>query len=198
MSSDRSSQTDGAAAQAPAGPGEENWLGRWSRRKRQAAHVTEPGVADTAGVQPLEAQPPDEIMPPVVAEEPVLPPIESLDEHSDYRAFMSDKVSEELRLLALRKLFRLPQFNVTDGLNDYDGDFTAFKPLGNTMPHDMLRSLGRELQAAERGAHKQAAEVMPADPRAAQPARVADADSQVVDGSGQEDVAAGDDALPEG
>jgi hypothetical protein len=111
---------------------------------------------------------------------------------------MSNKVSEELRLLALRKLFRLPQFNVTDGMNDYDGDFTAFRPLGDTMPHDMLRSLGRELQAAERRALQQAGEVTSADPEAAQPARVAAADAQVGDSTGPEHVAAGDDAPPEG
>ncbi len=194
MSSDRNPQTEGVAAQIPAGPEEEKWLRRWSRRKHQAVLGAEPGVADTDGAPPPEARPPDENVPPVVAEEPVLPPIESLDEHSDYRAFMSDKVSEELRVLALRKLFRLPQFNVTDGLNDYDGDFTTFKPLGNTVPHDLLRSLGRELQAAER---RRATEVMPADPGVAQPPPVADPDRRAGDGVGQKDAAADDDPLPQ-
>src|SRR5690606_18899013 len=82
------------------------------------------------------------------AEEAVLPPIESLDADSDYRAFMTDRVSDELRVAALRKLFRLPQFNVTDGLNDYDEDFTSFKTLGNTRTHDMLREFAREAARA--------------------------------------------------
>jgi hypothetical protein len=182
MNSDRDPQPGGVAAQTPADPGEESWLGRWSRRKRQAAIPTGPGVAETPGVQAAEAQPPDEITPPVAAEEPVLPPIESLDEHSDYRAFMSDKVSEELRLLALRKLFRLPQFNVTDGLNDYDGDFTAFKPLGNTVTHDMLRGLARELKAAEPCVQQEeVVAVVPAVPDALQPAPGTGTDTPVED-----------------
>jgi len=83
-----------------------------------------------------------------VDDTPQLPSIDSLDEHSDYRAFMSDKVSEELRLQALRKLFRLPQFNVCDGLDDYDEDFASCKPLGSIVTHDMARGLDRVLEKA--------------------------------------------------
>lgn len=58
-----------------------------------------------------------------------MPPIEELDEHSDFSQFMSPGVSEGLRRLALRKLFGLPQFDIRDGLNDYDDDFSNMKPL---------------------------------------------------------------------
>jgi len=99
---------------------------------------------------------------PPVDDTPQLPSIESLDEHSDYRAFMSEKVSEELRLQALRKLFRLPQFNVCDGLNDYDEDFASCKPLGSIVTHDMARGLDRVLEKA--GAPDAAAPLAPAVP----------------------------------
>lgn len=108
-----------------------------------------------ARARPLNTEPP-------VDDTPQLPSIESLDEHSDYRAFMSDKVSEELRLQALRKLFRLPQFNVCDGLNDYDEDFASCKPLGSIVTHDMARALDRVLEKA--GAPDAAAPLAPAVP----------------------------------
>ncbi len=66
-----------------------------------------------------------------------LPPIESLSEESDYSLFMSPEVDEKLRKLALRKLFKSPAFNVVDGLNDYDDDFTTFELLGDIVTSDM-------------------------------------------------------------
>ncbi len=66
-----------------------------------------------------------------------LPPIESLSEDSDYSLFMSPEVDENLKKLALRKLFKSPFFNVVDGLNDYDDDFTTFELLGDIVTSDM-------------------------------------------------------------
>jgi len=45
-----------------------------------------------------------------------MPPIESLDEDSDYAQFLSPQVGTGLRRRALRKLFRLPRFQGSDGL----------------------------------------------------------------------------------
>ena len=71
-------------------------------------------------------------------EKPVeLPPIESLDDDSDYSMFMSPEVDEGLKKIALRKLFKAPFFNVVDGLNDYDEDFTTFEALGDIVTSDM-------------------------------------------------------------
>ena len=66
-----------------------------------------------------------------------MPDIESLDEHSDYTGFMSPGVSSRLRKLALRKLFAGAGFNIRDGLDDYDDDFTGFTPLGDLVTSDM-------------------------------------------------------------
>jgi hypothetical protein len=66
-----------------------------------------------------------------------MPPIESLDEDSDYSAFMSEGVSDELRNLALRKLFKAPVFNIRDGLDEYDEDYTYFEKLGDIVTCDM-------------------------------------------------------------
>ncbi|MCU7801607.1 MAG: DUF3306 domain-containing protein [Candidatus Thiodiazotropha sp. (ex Lucinoma borealis)] len=73
-----------------------------------------------------------------------MPPLESLDEGSDYSGFLSPKVSEQLRQLALRKLFHSAAFNVCDGLDDYAEDFTSFEKLGDLMTADLRHRLEQE------------------------------------------------------
>ncbi len=129
--------------------GEVGGLRRWSQRKyraKQAAGLPPEGANAQPAVQQTSAEVQD--TPAEQTDTPVLPPIESLDEHSDYRGFMSDKVCDELRRLALRKLFSLPQFNIRDDLNDYDEDFSAFRPLGDLIPHEMASSVERALKKA--------------------------------------------------
>ncbi len=76
------------------------------------------------------------------SDEPVLcdedmPPVESLTAGSDVSIFFNKGVSEVLRRAALKHIFQLPQYNVRDGLNDYDEDYTVFEPLGDTVTCDM-------------------------------------------------------------
>lgn len=66
-----------------------------------------------------------------------MPAIDSLAVDSDLSAFFNKGVSAALRKAALRHVFQLPQFNVRDGLNDYDGDYTVFEPLGDIVTSDM-------------------------------------------------------------
>lgn len=66
-----------------------------------------------------------------------MPPIESLDSKSDVSMFLNKGVSETLRKAAFRRLFSLPAYNIRDGLNDYDEDYTYFEPLGDTITSDM-------------------------------------------------------------
>lgn len=110
----------------------ESLLARWSRRKRQA------GRSPEAGDEAEDAPAPDDSKQSApVPREPAtpppgdvdMPPLESLGPESDYSGFMSPRVSEELRRLALRKLFHSPLYNITDGLDDYDDDFTSFAVL---------------------------------------------------------------------
>lgn len=108
----------------------ESFLSRWARRK--AEQQSDTPVADEVSppTEALSEQPPvvpDDLPPPPSDED--MPAIESLDEGSDYSQFFSPNVSEALRQQALRKLFRLPEFNVRDGLNDYDGDFSQMPAL---------------------------------------------------------------------
>jgi Protein of unknown function (DUF3306) len=101
-------------------------LARWSQRKLAARRgevedeprVDEP-VAEALGA---EAVPPETPEP----EAPELPPIETLDFHSDYTAFLAKNVPEALRRAALRKLWVSdPVLANLDGLNDYDEDYNV-------------------------------------------------------------------------
>lgn len=76
-----------------------------------------------------------------------MPPIESLTATSDISGFLSKGVSATLRKAALRHVFRQSSYNVRDGLNDYDGDFTSFEPLGDTVTSDMKFHAARKEKA---------------------------------------------------
>ena len=131
-------------------PGE-YFLGRWSRRKtdaRKGEADVDALPASTAVDLPVEdAATTDKADPRTELTDADMPSIESLDQDSDFSVFMSPKVSEQLRTQALRKLFHLPAFNITDGLNDYDEDYTQFAGLGGVVTHEMKRLLKRELEA---------------------------------------------------
>ena len=186
----------------------ESALSRWSRRKLEAEK----------GIQPTDLNPPAEIEtePSAPAAEsetrPVLtdadmPDIESLDADSDFSGFMSEGVSDELRNLALRKLFRAPVFNIRDGLDEYDEDYTSFEKLGDIVTSDMkhriemqeqkLREkLAAESEAAEDGtdAKETSEDEMDAleaiddeDESEQAPVKVATADPEAVPDKAQDD-----------
>jgi hypothetical protein len=129
----------------PAADSREDFLARWSRRKQDARHDdTDVPVHETAAATPPE---PAETEPAKVLTDADMPPLETLDESSDFSPFLSPGVSDDLRHQAMRKLFSQPVYNITDGLNDYDEDFTQFTGLGNVITHEMKRMLQRELEA---------------------------------------------------
>ena len=129
----------------------ESVLSRWSRRKLEARQV------ESAADEPVEVEAgPDrsatnDEQPGSIDEQPVLtdadmPDIESLSEESDFSPFMSPGVSDELRNLALRKLFRAPVFNFRDGLDEYDEDYTSFEKLGDIITADMKHQVEMQQQ----------------------------------------------------
>lgn len=117
------------------------FVARWSRLKRAAAPpVTDPLAAPTdPAIQSTAVQPAEPQKPPLTDAD--MPPLETLDEHSDYSGFLSEQVSEALRRQALRKLFHSAAFNLCDGLDDYAGDFTSFEKLGDIVTSDMRHQL---------------------------------------------------------
>jgi len=104
----------------------EGFLRRWSRRKIEASEdVAAPAPAEPTATDADEAA----VEEPVAIED--LPDIDTLDRDSDYTVFMRAGVPEELRTLALRKLWRSdPVLANLDGLNDYDEDVGALLESG--------------------------------------------------------------------
>ncbi|MEE9320701.1 MAG: DUF3306 domain-containing protein [Granulosicoccus sp.] len=144
---------------------QETFAGRWSRRKQavaaesDTAFVTVPVRAAVAvpvdianqtitgtGIAPTpelggslpDAGSSDAVQAnEIVLTDADMPSIDSLDSDSEISGFFSEGVSAALRQSALRRIFSLPVYNVRDGLNDYDGDYTVFEPLGDTVTSDM-------------------------------------------------------------
>ncbi len=73
-----------------------------------------------------------------------MPDLNKLNEESDYSGFLSPGVSDKLRKLALHQLFHGQSFNVCDGLDDYDEEFTSFESLGDIVTADMRFQMEEE------------------------------------------------------
>jgi hypothetical protein len=90
----------------------ENFLGRWSRLKREQAQEA------SLPQQQEPADPPRE-----------LPPVDKLTPESEFAGFMHPKVEDALRRAALRKLFSDPHFNIPDPFEPFSGDWTVGEPI---------------------------------------------------------------------
>jgi hypothetical protein len=147
----------------------ESALSRWSRRKLEADQLA-PAVEESvqldteAGLTTVDQVAADAETKPVLTDAD-MPDIESLDEDSDFSGFMSAGVSDKLRNLALRKLFKAPVFNIRDGLDEYDEDYTYFEKLGDIVTCDMKHQIEmqeqklREAQEAEAAEHDEIEEI---------------------------------------
>jgi hypothetical protein len=152
----------------------ENFIARWSRRKREAAQEPEAakpaatpeataegsradddrGLDDAAGVARADtSEPPQSAFDPEK-----LPPIESITAESDIRAFLRPGVPPDLTRAALRRVWATdPKIRDFVGLADYDWDFNtpgALAGFGALEPSEELRQqvarmLGRSLAAGQ-------------------------------------------------
>ena len=83
---------------------DEHFLTRWSRLKRESVNkVADLNDSKTASIETTAADKLNEVAHLTDAD---MPPLDSLNEDSDYRGFFSPKVSDALRQEALRRLFR--------------------------------------------------------------------------------------------
>ena len=117
---------------------EEGFVSRWSRRKQQVAKEEGEQKVNSTSVVEEEIVDPEqlkaeklEVLNKLTDED--MPDIETLNEDSDFSAFMSTSVSEGLRRLALKKLFMGASYNIRDGLDEYDGDYTKFEKMPSNM-----------------------------------------------------------------
>jgi hypothetical protein len=101
----------------------ENFLGRWSRLKREQEE--EKSLPQKTESQ--EDQAPD------------LPPLDKLTPQSEFSGFMHPKVGDALRRAALKKLFADPHYNIPDPYEAYSGDWTV----GEAIPDEMMATLNQ-------------------------------------------------------
>jgi len=139
----------------------ENFLTRWSRRKRTA--VDEPARAEGDGEREHDVpetsraeRAADDVTlstPPVGAgpaqpafDLSTLPPIESITAETDIRSFLAPGVPAEMRLAALRRAWAAdPKVRDFVGLNDYDFDFHTPGAIPGFGPLEMTDELRREV-----------------------------------------------------
>ena len=100
----------------------EDFLGRWSRLKREQAKEAE------VARQPADAGKP-----------PELPPVDQLTSESEFSGFMHPQVKDALRRVALKKLFSDPHFNTPDPFEPFSGDWTV----GETISDEMMGKLNQ-------------------------------------------------------
>jgi hypothetical protein len=103
----------------------ENFLGRWSRLKKEDRLEAEKPVAQKTESQEDKA--------------PELPPLDKLTPQSEFSGFMHPKVGDALRRAALKKLFSDPHFNLPDPYEAYSGDWTV----GEAIPDEMMATLNQ-------------------------------------------------------
>lgn len=110
--------------------GDEEFLSRWSRLKREEAAKSAP---EAASATPAAVPAPGESAQALPAVE--LPPIDSLTIESDYRGFLQPGVGPALRKAALAKLFSDPHFRFEqmDKLDTYIDDYSIEDPISDEM-----------------------------------------------------------------
>ncbi len=147
---------------------EEAFLQRWSRRKHEMrVQQTDAKQVATDRTEEKAIEPPK--VPEKILTDADMPPLESLNEASDYSMFMSSGVSDALRSKALRKLFLSPDINQRFLLESEYYDCHGFTPLGNIVTHDMREEMAREAQKLKDAAmsalldEKKTAAVSPSD-----------------------------------
>ncbi len=113
---------------------DEGVLSRWSRRKKQEPNEFKEEEIVSSNVEQPETEQ-------LVLTDADMPAVEDLNENSDYSGFLSPGVSEELRAIALRRLFRSAKFNIRDGLDDYDDDFRTVTLLKDVLMADVSDKL---------------------------------------------------------
>ena len=128
----------------------EAFLSRWSRLKREAP-AKERALEEK---KEAEAQP-----------APALPPVETLTPESDFAGFMHPKVKEELRRVALMKLFSDPLFRTPDPFEPFSGDWTVGEPIGQELLAKLSQTRSVLFSQDEREKHDKEAEAAAEPPQ---------------------------------
>jgi hypothetical protein len=146
----------------------ENFLARWSRRKRDAGEATPPAVADTPAATQADEKEVDAARAPIETaalpspEPPLapavdlakLPAIDSITAATDIRPFLAAGIPEELKRAALRRAWVAdPAIRDFVGLAENQWDFTVSggaPGFGSLLPTDDVRRLVADIFGGKR------------------------------------------------
>jgi len=134
-----------------------SFVNRWSQRKRGQAEepapldddATQNAAADDTADAPTGAA---ALIPGYDPQRPLdeqLPDPDTLGAGDDFRAFLLPGVGDLLKRRALRRMFKVGNYNVRDGLNDYDDDYTTLKSLAPEAGERIRQWLRRDAEPAE-------------------------------------------------
>ena len=128
----------------------DDFLARWSRRKRDVAEAEQAKSSALEGIvrdgSPIEAA---ETVEPAAPPEPMfdlkdLPPIDSITAATDIRPFLAPGVPVDIARAALRRAWSAdPRIRDFVGLADYDWDYHAVGGAGGFGPLEMTDELRR-------------------------------------------------------
>lgn len=169
----------------------QSFFSRWAQRKQAVADAQTPEVTDQVGESvALPSTPLSDdmastqvITPPESAVESIaqdsiaqdvepltdadMPEIASLDGNSNVSAFFSEGVSEKLRQKALTALFLKPEFNLRDGLEDYDDDYSNLAEMSQSLASELRQWMqdrsSERVESSDAGAAKVAEPVADQD-----------------------------------
>ncbi|PKG46916.1 MULTISPECIES: DUF3306 domain-containing protein [Halomonadaceae] len=172
-------------------------LERWSRLKRHVQKEEDASASSSLDTKPLDEasadqeavlhneaeQPNTENEQPLVtpAEEPdpgsldhTLPDPDTLEAGSDFSAYMAPGVSGPLRRQALKRLWATGNYNVRDGLDDYDADYNKLlKPMAADLAGKLRRWTHKVEEALDKPVDEGSTE-SPAEVAASEPSTAAD------------------------
>lgn len=123
----------------------------WSRRKR-GLEENSAGIIEDKPPEPTEAIIESGQKPTIIEAESVLeegsldaqlPDPDTLEPDSDFKSFLQSGVSPELKRRALRRMFTAEHFNVRDGLDDYDQDFSKMRKLSSETTAQLRRWMNK-------------------------------------------------------
>ncbi|MBV7299527.1 DUF3306 domain-containing protein [Enterovibrio paralichthyis] len=136
----------------------DSFLHRWSKRKQEqtregtdeTAEFLEPATevvaenADRPSAETVSPETDDEQQP-----QPSMEDVERLKEGDSASAFLAKGVSSQVKKAALRKLFHSEAYNIRDGMNDYDFDYTNRETLSAEVAQSLRQWTKEKLEPAE-------------------------------------------------
>ncbi|WP_416140630.1 DUF3306 domain-containing protein [Halomonas sp. HK25] len=132
-------------------------LERWSRRKRGLDAEPTSSAEDEGSGEAPPRRVPAPVDKPIAHDtdaqlDDTLPDPESLPPGSDVSRYLQEGVSQVLRRRALRRLWQAEHYQVRDGLDDYDGDYSQLETMGREVAERLRhwsRRVGDALESEE-------------------------------------------------